>query len=305
MTGVLVWLTLDRDAPSCGYFASLSDSAKGSALGIVRNAALLVMAMLLLDRPIAKPCRVETASAHRSGGFTLIEILITIVIIGVLIAIALPALSGARYSAKELDRLNVMRQVGLGAAAYTQDFDDGLPYLGTPGDPFAPSTIHGHEVKGAYFRNNAMFWINLVWPDYLDGPRTLVERPGVRESNRRSGRVSDDVVLTEIMLTHAASADEAYWSNDDRGEPVSLGLEHLRGMRLSDAMHPSTKGLLIDGTGLHFIQEDGNMRIVLMDGSAQQLPGDSWDDTRIVSRPHGAFTAWVLSTLGGMGGEDL
>lgn len=305
LTGVLIWLGFDSDAPSCGCFASLSDSAGGAALGLGRNAALLLMAFLLLGRPSPKHHRVAVAPASRAGGFTLIELLVGIAIIGVLIAFLLPALSGARESAKKIDRLSVMRQVGLGATMYTQDFDDGLPYLGTPGDPFAPLMVHGHEIKAQYFRGNAMHWINLVWPDYLDGPRTMVERPGVRESNRRSGRVPDDVVLTEIMLTHAVAADVMYWSNDDRGSPRSLALEHLRGMRLSDAMHPSTKGLLIDGTGLSFVDEDGNAKIVLMDGSATLVPGGSYDESRIVRRPHGAINVWVMSTLGGMGGEDF
>lgn len=54
----------------------------------------------------------------RRGGFTLIELLVVVAVIGVLIAIILPALSGAQKSARQIKALSNMRQLGAGWHLY-------------------------------------------------------------------------------------------------------------------------------------------------------------------------------------------
>jgi len=56
--------------------------------------------------------------------FTLIELLVVISIIALLIAILLPALSSAQYSAKSLDCMTRIRQLGMAYLLYAQDNDD-------------------------------------------------------------------------------------------------------------------------------------------------------------------------------------
>ena len=57
--------------------------------------------------------------------FTLIELLLVIAVIAVLMAIGLPALGAARASARQLQCLNNLRQIGLGTIAY-RDTNKGL-----------------------------------------------------------------------------------------------------------------------------------------------------------------------------------
>jgi len=66
----------------------------------------------------------DVQGATRKRGFTLIELLVVIAIIALLAAILFPVFARARENARKSSCLNNLKQIGVGLAQYTQDFDE-------------------------------------------------------------------------------------------------------------------------------------------------------------------------------------
>src|ERR1700720_1873894 len=67
-------------------------------------------------------CRFRGQRNSRSG-FTLIELLVVIAIIGVLVALIMPAVQAARESANRAKCLNNLKQLGMAANEYHDNFN--------------------------------------------------------------------------------------------------------------------------------------------------------------------------------------
>ncbi len=63
----------------------------------------------------------------RRRGFTLIELLVVIAIIAILAAILFPVFARAREAARKSSCLSNLKQIGLGAMMYVQDYDEMYP----------------------------------------------------------------------------------------------------------------------------------------------------------------------------------
>lgn len=92
--------------------------------------------------------------------FTLIELLVVIAIIAILAAILFPVFARARENARRTSCLSNMKQMGLAAMQYTQDYDETYPYTITPASAWSqmPDGL-------SWLGNNPP--AHLVWPQVL------------------------------------------------------------------------------------------------------------------------------------------
>ncbi len=87
---------------------------------------------------------VNTAPPVRGrAAFTLVELIVSMAIIGVLAGLLLPAIQQAREAARRMECQSHMRQIGLAVQTY-HDVCGGLPYQGTyaPGISFSGYSVH-------------------------------------------------------------------------------------------------------------------------------------------------------------------
>lgn len=100
--------------------------------------------------PYANPFA-DRRIGHPRGGFTLVELLMTVAIIATLAALLLPAAAQAMSMARSTKCMSNLRQLGLGFAGYAADWSDALcAGPSSPGDPNAFTTHFTGDAFLAY-----------------------------------------------------------------------------------------------------------------------------------------------------------
>jgi prepilin-type N-terminal cleavage/methylation domain-containing protein/prepilin-type processing-associated H-X9-DG protein len=99
-----------------------------------------------LRRALGSIGRLDSSGPRKDRAFTLLELLVCVVILAVLAAILLPALTRARDKARAIVCVSNLRQWGLATHLYVVDHNDYLPPEGHP-NPMPGSTNTGWYIQ--------------------------------------------------------------------------------------------------------------------------------------------------------------
>jgi prepilin-type N-terminal cleavage/methylation domain-containing protein/prepilin-type processing-associated H-X9-DG protein len=147
--------------------------------------------------------QLETTNPRTARAFTLIELLVVIAIIAILAAILFPVFAQAREKARQATCLSNLKQIGLGAMMYIQDYDETFPKLViTP--PPAPrqswATFTWQDAIGPYVKNGT---ITVTWASTDGSPVTLTAGgiwlcPSQPDGNARTVYGGNDTIFTAL-----------------------------------------------------------------------------------------------------------
>lgn len=139
-------------------------------------------------------------------GFTLIELILVILIIGLLVAIAIPAIFGMRRKAKESDAKAAIKDIGTAVAQLRDDFD-------SVGFNFADKN-EAVVYELANYAINEQSEINTFWDTFYTGNRPTKGNPQFPYlSNKR-------LTLKDGAVKSVYSAGN-YWVKEAAGQPVA------------------------------------------------------------------------------------
>lgn len=245
---------------------------------------------------------------HR--GFTLVELLATIAIIGVLLAILLPALRSTRESAIVTRHMSNMRECSNVLSLYSQAHRDSYPFMGVPGQPelgvaefndLIPPDA-GISYNAAYFAANSFHWPTVVERAGFDIALTAEPDDEARDALvERYGR--HDLLRASYQLSNTLVATPEYW----RLGPVPFTKpSYFQAIRTHQTRYPSSKGIVV-ATQVGFFDRStpGEENWVLVGfGDSSVWKKDYAHDNGLQARPYASTNLPVFTTVDGIRGRD-
>lgn len=239
-------------------------------------------------------------------GFSLVELLVSVGVIGVLLGLLTPALMRARVSAYETKSIAQIRDLGLIVKLYLQSERDTYPWH-APGEPYffaPPGTPTGSIMSSDDPWSMRYFWPTTMhriapWPDHYVGwlgakPALAGDRPPWESAGPDS--------------THYPAY---YYSNSFIGDPacwLPTGTARARPVRQAAVRFPSSKALMYDQARNYLpiaFQDETRRAVLAADNSAAMRDDrDAQPPTPNRARP-GMSTVIYQDTPGGVYGRDF
>jgi len=235
-----------------------------------------------------------------SRGFTIVEMLVVIFVLGVLLSIVLPALRGAREAGRLTAVVAHQRDVSLVLRKYAYDHGDQFPYYGVAGTWHAPLVLDGYPLPDFYW-DQARHWGAYLTEMGYDTTASMISPPGY-EPPIDEGNIKPPHAFGSLdLMTWTALAAPRYW-----GEPQDQHVRLHTPQRWSTVLHPSGKGVLRRFAGREPVwpySGESPFSVTFADGHVGLHRGREFREAvGVIGAPQGA---WVLTTRDGLLGRDL
>ncbi len=319
IASVVGWHLLNNIRPACNCYGKVLEwLSRGQQFraGVWVSggiAAALLIGSLLRSTPTTAKARVtrQTRGPHVRSAFTLIEVLVSLLIISILLAVSVPALLGARQSARVTATLNRLHSATGLITVYATEGRDALPYFVNPAvdEQTIRSSTRGIEVKVPQYFAAMTLWTLALADRFFDGipaDETM--------SDARS--VSNDRRTFLYPCTFAAHPD--YWARATR-----LGNRRQWGpVKLGDARTPARKAAFVSPFPFGY-WPDGRKRespasgpfmvpLALLDGHATEIQRTSIAPGMLTGDGTFSWCNWhpidvnaALHTIEGIRGTDI
>lgn len=249
---------------------------------------------------------VTTRQRGHSAGFTLVELLVTIGVISVLIAIAIPAFRGVKIQSQQTVALSDLRQIGLSITMYTDDSFGYFPFcepgtmhlIGPPHDPFGTIFVGDEDPWSlSYLWPSRMHRI-APWDDHYSTWIGVGRRHGSRPWLREEGE-GRHWLRPSYTMSNAFVATPGTWGES--------GVARIQAARPTQVRSPSSKVIFFDG-GRPYLRGDDSIErprgVLMVDGSAAMISDDDAAEP-VMNRITQTTPRRYHDTPGGIYGRDF
>ena len=195
----------------------------------------------------------------RSHAFTVLELLVSVAIIGLLAALLLPSLKGARDSANKTKCVSNLKQLGIAYHLYLNDNEEYFPPFSGP-----PADYPGYTMLGEYFDKK---------PEILVCPSDLTPNKEI------SYYVNEYFVETTgpTRLSVVNSPSKVVLLREMHSPPINVGgqMQHTRDSWCY--AHTFCYGIAwgVDWSALYKAHKGGS-NMLFVDGSVRYYKGDNY-----------------------------
>ena len=221
---------------------------------------------------------------HKTGNFSLIELLIVIAIIAILAGMILPALNSARAKARSITCLNNLKTCGTMTILYANDYDDYIvPTKGpNPTDEFWGGILKAHssgktyaQVSG-YVGNKVLVaqYSSMHCPEMQWSPNQMVEAQCYGSNfNLFGGYDTPNPEVGGVQGTKRAWKIFQMGKTEKAGVPKSQPSSTVLYMdTLNTAYTPNCAGFYFSLNSLYAaLMHNNNANCTMLDGSAQAV----------------------------------
>jgi prepilin-type N-terminal cleavage/methylation domain-containing protein len=153
----------------------------------------------------------------RRGGFTLVELLVVIAVIGLLVALLLPAVQAAREAGRRAQCINNLRQMGLGMHNH-HDVHRNFPFGGAGVDLRIPANRP----------LNCLSWGAAILPGIEQQP--LFNQIDQNETYLHADNVAPGQTLLPVFLCPTTPGGDTHKPNgDEQSSPIRYAVTHYGG----------------------------------------------------------------------------